>query len=143
MYDDTLILYLHLHSTQQGIMHQRLFEVNHRLVHHIEFLQWPDHDVCTIDHLDLVFQKYHDIELDCAFKYIHCSAGIGRTGVFCVIDRVIKLLKDKANTSDPIGSDDLIVKVLLDMRKQRPHLIQTFSQFELCYLFVAHYLRKR
>lgn len=109
------------------------------VVRQIEFLRWPDYGVCTIEDLSVVFDTYQLYErlVGDAKKYIHCSAGVGRTGVYCVCHCVMRLL---LHGEQYVG--DLIVKTMLDMRKQRPGLIQTYKQFEFCYLFLQHQFGK-
>lgn len=73
-------------------------------------------------------------------QYVHCLAGVGRTGVYCVVDCVLRLLEEDLSFD---GNVDLIEKVLLKMRKQRPGLIQTLEQFEQCYEFVKYFVEEK
>lgn len=57
---------------------------------------------------------------------VHCSAGCGRTGVFCTVDGVI-------NSADMNGEEDLIYRSVLGIREQRMSLVQTLRQYVLCY----------
>ncbi|NXS24121.1 PTN1 phosphatase, partial [Mystacornis crossleyi] len=62
---------------------------------------------------------------------VHCSAGIGRSGTFCLVDTCL-LLMDKRK--DPSSVD--VKQVLLEMRKYRMGLIQTADQLRFSYLAV-------
>jgi tyrosine-protein phosphatase non-receptor type 4 len=61
---------------------------------------------------------------------VHCSAGIGRTGVLILMETAICIME----AGEPIYP----IKILQDMRKQRAMLIQTSSQFK----FVAEAICK-
>ncbi|KAI9347927.1 protein-tyrosine phosphatase-like protein [Zopfochytrium polystomum] len=77
---------------------------------------------------------------------VHCSAGCGRTGTFCVIDAVITKLvsrwealfaADSATLSIPVASDDdntdWIFALVKLFREQRVSMVQTLEQFMFCY----------
>lgn len=58
---------------------------------------------------------------------VHCSAGIGRSGTFCLVDSVLVLIeKDGQNSVD-------VKEILLEMRKYRMGLIQTHEQLRFSY----------
>uniref|UniRef100_A0A1B6IPI1 protein-tyrosine-phosphatase n=1 Tax=Homalodisca liturata TaxID=320908 RepID=A0A1B6IPI1_9HEMI len=61
---------------------------------------------------------------------VHCSAGIGRSGTFCLVDTCLILIKN--NGCDAVKVRD----VLLDMRRQRMGLIQTTDQLRFSYLAI-------
>ncbi|MFT7812853.1 tyrosine-protein phosphatase non-receptor type 1-like isoform X2, partial [Arapaima gigas] len=62
---------------------------------------------------------------------VHCSAGIGRSGTFCLVDSCLLLMSTR---DDP--SSVRIRDVLLEMRKHRMGLIQTADQLRFSYLAV-------
>merc|ERR1719494_1809107 len=57
---------------------------------------------------------------------VHCSAGIGRTGTFCVIDNNILRFAD-------IGTVD-VRTALSQVRLHRAFAVQTADQYEFCHL---------
>ncbi|KAI9498672.1 protein-tyrosine phosphatase-like protein [Zychaea mexicana] len=71
---------------------------------------------------------------------VHCSAGCGRTGTFCVINSGLAWLRS-ALSSDTGGSgdngevldDDLVYTLADAFRKQRTTMVQAASQFLFCY----------
>lgn len=90
---------------------------------------------------------------------VHCSAGCGRTGTFCVVDSVLDILKHqwaagalsrergsvtaKTSTSDSWLYDDsvdLVAETVECFRKQRPSMVQNLSQFVLCYESVLEWV---
>ncbi|MCL4124218.1 UNVERIFIED_CONTAM: hypothetical protein GTU68_058884, partial [Idotea baltica] len=65
---------------------------------------------------------------------IHCSAGIGRSGTFCLVDSILLML-DKGLCSTKSGK---VLEVLLDMRKYRMGLIQTSDQLRFSYQAIIY-----
>ncbi|XP_035208799.1 tyrosine-protein phosphatase non-receptor type 1-like isoform X2 [Stegodyphus dumicola] len=62
---------------------------------------------------------------------VHCSAGIGRSGTFCLVDSCLVLI-EKNNDPDSIN----IRQRLLEMRHYRMGLIQTPDQLRFSYLAI-------
>jgi len=73
---------------------------------------------------------------------VHCSAGIGRTGTFAAIHSTLKKvelqLKEKPDEEPTIN----LVEVVLELRKQRPNMVQTVEQYEFCYLAINDGLKQ-
>jgi protein-tyrosine phosphatase len=67
---------------------------------------------------------------------VHCSAGCGRTGVFCRVDGVI-------NSTDMNDDQDMGYQSVLGIREQRMSLVQTIRQYVLCYDCVLQYVINR
>ncbi|KAG8183434.1 hypothetical protein JTE90_023190 [Oedothorax gibbosus] len=66
---------------------------------------------------------------------VHCSAGVGRTGTFIAIDRIFQHLEH---------SEDIdIYGTVFDMRRYRPHMVQTEDQYTFIYACVKRYLQER
>ncbi|XP_063951722.1 tyrosine-protein phosphatase non-receptor type 1-like [Lytechinus pictus] len=59
---------------------------------------------------------------------IHCSAGVGRSGTLCLVDTCLVKIEKKGNTSELD-----VKKQLLDMRRYRQGLIQTWQQLRFSY----------
>ena len=53
---------------------------------------------------------------------VHCSAGVGRTGTFIALSNLINLVE--ANT-EYLN----LFQTVLDLRKNRPHMVRTYSLF--------------
>lgn len=65
---------------------------------------------------------------------VHCSAGCGRSGTFCIVDSVI-------NDMDGVDDEeDLIYHRVLRIREQRMSLVQTLRQYVLCYECILHHV---
>ena len=74
-----------------------------RCIHQYHFKAWPDHGVpsdpsTVLNFLKDVNDRQHSHSLKCTSSKIgpvvvHCSAGIGRTGTFIVIDILLNVLE--------------------------------------------------
>lgn len=65
---------------------------------------------------------------------IHCSAGIGRTGVFCAVHSMLKKLEHDMKSRPDVEPIINMVDAVLYLRQQRSGMIQTKEQYEFCYL---------
>ncbi|XP_028413448.1 tyrosine-protein phosphatase Lar-like isoform X5 [Dendronephthya gigantea] len=63
---------------------------------------------------------------------VHCSAGVGRTGVFCALSNLIERLK----TEHVID----VFQTVKTLRLKRPAMVQTKEQYEFCYQTIQEYL---
>jgi len=63
---------------------------------------------------------------------VHCSAGVGRTGVFLTLSIVLERIRYE-------GVVDVFQTVKL-LRTQRPALVQTEDQYQFCYRSALEYL---
>ncbi|XP_035385011.1 tyrosine-protein phosphatase non-receptor type 2 isoform X2 [Electrophorus electricus] len=106
-----------------------------REIYHFHYTTWPDFGVpeSPASFLNFLFKVRESGSLgtDHGPAVVHCSAGIGRSGTFSLVDTCLVLM-DKQK--DPSSVD--IKKVLLDMRKYRMGLIQTPDQLRFSYLAV-------
>ncbi|KAM6164838.1 tyrosine-protein phosphatase non-receptor type 1 [Rhynchocyon petersi] len=106
-----------------------------REILHFHYTTWPDFGVpeSPASFLNFLFKvrESGSLSLEHGPIVVHCSAGIGRSGTFCLADTCL-LLMDKRK--DPSSVD--IKKVLLEMRRFRMGLIQTADQLRFSYLAV-------
>ncbi|NXT39836.1 PTPRJ phosphatase, partial [Pelecanoides urinatrix] len=89
------------------------------------FTSWPDHGVpettdLLINFRHLVHEYSSQNPIDSP-TLVHCSAGVGRTGTFIAIDRLIQQI-EMENTVDVYG-------VVYDLRMHRPLMVQTEDQY--------------
>jgi protein tyrosine phosphatase len=103
---------------------------------HIWYKNWPDHGVpnnmYTFKHF--IFNIYKKIKDNPGNVLIHCSAGVGRTGVVYII----LLLLSKNPQGDIKISLDEIIREVLSARTHRPHMVQTIHQLIFIYNFFNH-----
>lgn len=92
------------------------------------FLSWPDHMVpmyaCTlISFVNCIRSSslYHEDSV----MVVHCSAGIGRTGAFIVIDSMLNMA-DKEKKIDVFGH-------FCKIRLQRINMVEKYAQYRFVY----------
>ncbi|XP_056891572.1 protein tyrosine phosphatase receptor type Db isoform X24 [Takifugu flavidus] len=94
-----------------------------REVRHFQFTAWPDHGVPEHPTPFLAFLRRVKAcnPPDAGPMVVHCSAGVGRTGCFIVIDAMTERIKQE-KTLDVYGHVTL-------MRSQRNYMVQTEDQY--------------
>ena len=89
-------------------------------VTHMNYTAWPDHAVPHNAMSLIAFihrvRKEHPVCLDQPLL-VHCSAGVGRTGTFILLDTVMQQMKREGTLS--------VYNHLRNMRTQRMKLVQT------------------
>ncbi|XP_048353114.1 tyrosine-protein phosphatase non-receptor type 1 isoform X2 [Sphaerodactylus townsendi] len=107
-----------------------------REILHFHYTTWPDFGVpeSPASFLNFLFKVRESGSLSPEYGpiVVHCSAGIGRSGTFCLVDTCLVLMDER---KDPSSVD--IKLVLLEMRKYRMGLIQTTDQLRFSYLAVV------
>jgi len=106
-----------------------------RVVLHFHYTTWPDFGVPQSPGAFLTFllavRKMGVLEENVGPAVVHCSAGIGRSGTFCLVDSCLVLI-EKLGDMNRIKIQD----VLLEMRQYRMGLIQTPDQLRFSYLAI-------
>ena len=100
---------------------------NELTVTHMHYTAWPDHGLpqnamSLISFIRRV-RKEHPVSLDQTLL-VHCSAGVGRTGTFILLDRVMQQMKREGTLS--------IYNILKGMRGQRMKMVQTEVSVFMC-----------
>lgn len=95
-----------------------------RHITHMQYLAWPDHGVPeeASEFLGFVARVRSSRDGMVEPTVVHCSAGIGRTGVLILMETAMCLVE----ANEPVYPLDLT----RDMRDQRAMLIQTSSQYK-------------
>ncbi|XP_064204766.1 tyrosine-protein phosphatase non-receptor type 2 isoform X1 [Anguilla rostrata] len=106
-----------------------------REICHFHYTSWPDFGVpeSPASFLNFLFKvrESGSLGVDHGPAVVHCSAGIGRSGTFSLVDTCLVLLDKR---KEPSSVD--VKKILLDMRKFRMGLIQTPDQLRFSYLAI-------
>uniref|UniRef100_A0A3P9AAI4 protein-tyrosine-phosphatase n=1 Tax=Esox lucius TaxID=8010 RepID=A0A3P9AAI4_ESOLU len=96
-----------------------------RSVRHFHFTAWPDHGVPETTELLINFRHLVREHMDQYSRHsptvVHCSAGVGRTGTFIAIDRLIFQI-ERESMVDVYG-------IIHDLRMHRPLMVQTEDQY--------------
>ncbi|KFM70585.1 hypothetical protein X975_16446, partial [Stegodyphus mimosarum] len=95
-----------------------------RHITHMQYTSWPDHGVPddASDFLEFVSQVRQNRVGMVDSTIVHCSAGIGRTGVLILMETAMCLIE----ANEPVYPLDIVRA----MRDQRAMLIQTTSQYK-------------
>ncbi|KAM6937933.1 receptor-type tyrosine-protein phosphatase beta [Xenentodon cancila] len=108
-----------------------------RLVRQFHYTVWPDHGVPETTHSLIQFVRtvrdYVNRTPGSGPTVVHCSAGVGRTGTFIVLDRVLQQL-DSRDLVDIYGA-------VFDLRLHRSHMVQTERQYLYLHQCVRDVLR--
>ncbi|KAK9873069.1 hypothetical protein WA026_020801 [Henosepilachna vigintioctopunctata] len=86
---------------------------------HLQYIDWPDFG-CPSGTSNMLFfcQEVRDrIKLEMGKMIVHCSAGVGRTGTLISLDILLQAVRKKKEIS--------IFETVLQLRKQRTHMVQT------------------
>ncbi|XP_015238560.1 tyrosine-protein phosphatase non-receptor type 2a [Cyprinodon tularosa] len=106
-----------------------------RQIYHFHYTTWPDFGVpeSPASFLNFLFKVRESGSLgpEHGPSVVHCSAGIGRSGTFALVDTCLVLM-DRSKSSSSVD----IQKVLLDMREYRMGLIQTPDQLRFSYMSI-------
>ncbi|XP_076878415.1 receptor-type tyrosine-protein phosphatase beta isoform X2 [Brachyhypopomus gauderio] len=110
-----------------------------RVVRQFHYTVWPDHGVPETTQSLVQFVRtvrdYINRTPSSGPTVVHCSAGVGRTGTFICLDRVLQQL----DTKDIVD----IYGAVFDLRLHRSHMVQTESQYVYLHQCVRDVLRAR
>nr|XP_023021973.1 tyrosine-protein phosphatase non-receptor type 4 [Leptinotarsa decemlineata] len=107
-----------------------------REIKHMQYVAWPDHGVPDSPQQFLNFtERVRAARRNDAPVVVHCSAGIGRTGVLVLMETALCLME----AGEPIYP----LEIVKTMREQRAMMIQNASQYRfVCESVHAAYSEK-
>ncbi|XP_032818956.1 tyrosine-protein phosphatase non-receptor type 14 isoform X1 [Petromyzon marinus] len=128
-----------------GLKLKHLLDGHERTVWHLQYTDWPDHG-CP-DHVqgflgyleEIKSVRRHTNNMLEASKpanppvVVHCSAGVGRTGVVILTEMMIACLEHNEKLDVP--------DVLAILRTQRMLMVQTITQYTFVYQALIQFLR--
>ncbi|XP_035779595.1 tyrosine-protein phosphatase non-receptor type 11-like isoform X2 [Anopheles albimanus] len=119
-----------------------------RKIYQYHFQVWPDHGVpadpgCVLNFLQDVNTRQAQLQLEGLVPVsstgpicVHCSAGIGRTGTFIVIDMILDQIVRQGHECEID-----IQRTIQMVRSQRSGMVQTEAQYKFVYFAVQHYIQ--
>ncbi|KAG2469497.1 PTPRO phosphatase, partial [Polypterus senegalus] len=118
-------------STEWAIRHFRLCYADEtQEVMHLNYTAWPDHGVPNVNAVESILHFVQIVRQQATKSkgpvIVHCSAGVGRTGTFIALDRLMQHIKEHEFVD--------ILGLVAEMRTYRPCMVQTEEQ----YVFIHH-----
>lgn len=113
-----------------------------RTIAQLQYIAWPDHGLPTSTTAFLELIDEADSFKSTAPIIVHCSAGIGRSGTFCAVHSILEKLKLDLQEDPNAEISFNIVQTILDMRSQRPGMVQTKEQYMFIYLAILEKARE-
>lgn len=110
-----------------------------RKIYHYHFRIWPDHGVPSEPGAVLNFlhemNECYRTNVDPGPVVVHCSAGIGRSGTFIVIDVILDIVRQQG-----LDCEIDIQRTIQMVRSQRSGMVQTEAQYQFVYLAVRQHI---
>ncbi|XP_055030835.2 phosphatidylinositol phosphatase PTPRQ [Misgurnus anguillicaudatus] len=96
---------------------------HYMIVHHFNYTSWPEHGVPESSSTLIQFVKAvrSNRSNDNTTIVVHCSAGVGRTGVFIALDHLIQHLRDHDFVD--------IYGLVAELRGERMCMVQNLAQY--------------
>ena len=132
----------------------RLKDNKKMLFSHLQFKKWPDHMAPDIQNVVYNFEKIFKFlndnnvekqESQVSVKHpivIHCSAGIGRSGVFIVLYLLYKeIMENILNKQDIITFN--IFNLVRKLKEMRRFSVENINQYNFIYIFINELLKEK
>uniref|UniRef100_A0A671KH18 Phosphatidylinositol phosphatase PTPRQ-like n=1 Tax=Sinocyclocheilus anshuiensis TaxID=1608454 RepID=A0A671KH18_9TELE len=96
---------------------------SYMIVHHFNYTSWPEHGVPESSSTLIQFVKAVRSHRghDNTTNVVHCSAGVGRTGVFIALDHLIQHVRDHDFVD--------IYGLVAELRSERMCMVQNLAQY--------------
>lgn len=92
---------------------------------HFNYTSWPDHGVPTVNAIESILQFVQivrqQVNRTTGPIIVHCSAGVGRTGTFIALDRLMQHIQEHEYVD--------ILGLVSEMRSHRLSMVQTEEQY--------------
>jgi len=121
-------------------------EEKHDLIQ-FHFTAWPDHGVPDVT--EPILSMALTVDEMCppsqstikSPTIVHCSAGVGRTGTYVIINSVLEQITNhmKNNPNEPPTIN--MAKTLHDLRKMRCGMVNHFDQYKFCYKTILSHIQ--
>ncbi|XP_075781309.1 tyrosine-protein phosphatase non-receptor type 14 [Pelodiscus sinensis] len=128
-----------------GLKVKHLLSGQEKTVWHLQYTDWPDHGcpeevqgfLSYLEEIQSV-RRHTNSVLDASNNcnppiVVHCSAGVGRTGVVILTELMIGCLEHNEKMDVPV--------MLRQLREQRMFMIQTIAQYKFVYRVLIQFLQ--
>lgn len=128
-----------------GLKVKHLLSGQERTVWHLQYTDWPDHGcpeevqgfLSYLEEIQSV-RRHTNSVLDSSNPcnppiVVHCSAGVGRTGVVILTELMVGCLEHNEKVDVPV--------MLRHLREQRMFMIQTIAQYKFVYQVLIQFLQ--
>lgn len=128
-----------------GLKVKHLLSGQERTVWHLQYTDWPEQGcpeyvqgfISYLEEIQSV-RRHTNSMLDTSKSLnppvvVHCSAGVGRTGVVILTELMISCLEHNEPMEVPV--------MLSKLRQQRMLMVQTISQYKFVYQVLIHFLK--
>ncbi|XP_038250942.1 tyrosine-protein phosphatase non-receptor type 14 [Dermochelys coriacea] len=128
-----------------GLKVKHLLSGQEKTVWHLQYTDWPDHGcpeevqgfLSYLEEIQSV-RRHTNSVLDASNNcnppiVVHCSAGVGRTGVVILTELMIGCLEHNEKVDVPV--------MLRHLREQRMFMIQTIAQYKFVYRVLIQFLQ--
>ncbi|XP_033740555.1 tyrosine-protein phosphatase 10D-like isoform X2 [Pecten maximus] len=94
-----------------------------RQIRHFHFLAWPDFGVPDKPQTLIRFARTvrDKLNRECGPIVVHCSAGVGRSGTYIALDRLLQNISEHGEVD--------IFQTVAEMRRERVWMVQTEQQY--------------
>lgn len=141
-------------SESKGPYHMGTFRISlsqapTRDVDVFKYAGWGQNAVPNITEFGKFLQELYQYPryVPSAPAVIHCTGGAGRTGTFIAVDIINMMIKNDANLYKTLGEGgdvkllELIIKVSVELRQQRPYSINKEEQLKFILNFLKDLLK--
>ncbi|ORE04029.1 hypothetical protein BCV72DRAFT_313911 [Rhizopus microsporus var. microsporus] len=137
--------------SEEDLIIIRKFHLKHRssllqdrTVTHLQYTGWsdfgvPDHPIGLLQLIHTADEAYKIEHQEKGPMTVHCSAGCGRTGTFCVVDTIIQRLWHERDVYTNTMTDK-VQEAVSRFREQRMSVVQTQRQYVFCYEAILWWL---
>lgn len=129
---------------KKEILVQKIGEKYERIFSHIQFKEWPDHQTPNIQNVVYIFENIFNYVKEKKGKepaVIHCSAGVGRTGVFLTLYILYREIMDKIISQQNISFN--IFNLVRKLKELRLFSVENIFQYNFIYYFVEELLKEK
>jgi len=134
-------------SVNKGTFIMRKFvlkrDSERRTLSQFHFMGWPDHEVpAEQELLDLILQV-NQLEDESASKgptVVHCSAGIGRTGTYIIVNSVLELITEAMKNDKTKPPSLNLMKNVHALRGMGSGMVNSIDQYVYCYQTIGAHI---